>query len=182
MRSCLRLKGWNVCFSRATIRTSTAMSLLVCDSACWYCNSPCRFCGLQKADLLFDHRPEDPSAACNFTEPLTLSVPCPVLRMEATILFAFRTYTKKHPVSVIFGLSSCNLNFWNKLGWDTTAGSAVANGRTSSFPAKATEFMSASGARPCQRASGKSSRTRTIFSGLCVNRTFPKRTWLVCNK
>ena len=38
-----------------------------------------------------------------------------------------------------------------------------ANGRTSSFPAKATEFMCASGARPCQRASGKSSRTFAFY-------------------
>jgi hypothetical protein len=33
------------------------------------------------------------------------------------------------------------LNRWKESGWDITAGSAVANGRTSSFPAKATEFM-----------------------------------------
>ena len=79
------------------------------------------------------------------------------------------------PRSTIFDLPCLELNRWKESGWDITAGSAVANDRTSSFPAKATEFMFASGARPSQRASGKPSRTWTKFSGLCASRTFRKK-------
>jgi hypothetical protein len=39
-----------------------------------------------------------------------------------------------------------------ELEWDAIAGSVAASGQTSSFPARATEFMSANTARGCQRA------------------------------
>ena len=48
----LEAERWNVCSSLAKIRTSKAMSLLVCDLACGLRQSH-RFSGWHEADLLF---------------------------------------------------------------------------------------------------------------------------------
>jgi hypothetical protein len=73
------------------------------------------------------------------------------------------------------------LSCWKEPGWDTTAGFADANVRTSGFPAKVTKSMYASVARPGRRASARLLRTRTTSSLSLSNRVSPKRTWPTLN-